>query len=376
MLIIGVIWRSLDLARAPHDRGLQLLVTSLFLLASGEVLSVPEINGAVDALTTVGVGKLAFNACTMIGLSALVLFFAFSTHRANAYRRYLRFHAGLLAGVLVALTIAMTATPPALRGHTLSTPYMARPEIAAFYVIGNVYFLYAYLTSGLWALRYARRATRHLALGLRTMSFGLFVVALSSVNRVVWVYLRIEAPRGHQSFNTVNWSMTDLALGTVTAGMSYSAGMQLFAHLRSVALHRRMYHQLTPLWTALAAAYPELVLNRESFTTRRNRLRLRGTHERFYRRLIECRDGLVRLSPYLIRVAPDADLARGPADRIAHHITAALAVKPAVEDPDAALSAAPIAFPSGNDLAADARELIAISHAYAKGTSEQAPDHR
>ncbi|MEV6315409.1 MAB_1171c family putative transporter [Streptomyces sp. NPDC051776] len=124
-----------------------------------------------------------------------------------------------------------------------------------------------------------------------------------------------------------------------------------------------MYHELTPLWTALAGAYPELVLNRPPTGSRWNRFRLRGTHERFYRRLIECRDGLVRLSPYLTRVAPGVDLARGPADDIARHITEALALKPDAEDPDTALPAARVALPSGNDLGDDPRELIAISHA-------------
>jgi hypothetical protein len=125
-----------------------------------------------------------------------------------------------------------------------------------------------------------------------------------------------------------------------------------------------MYHELDPLWTALAAAYPELVLNRAPAGSRWRRLRRRRTHEqRFYRRLIECRDGLVRLSPYLTRVAPDADLARGPADQLARHITEALVLKPTAESPDTELSAARIASPASNDLGADVRELIAVSHA-------------
>ncbi|MEN8656205.1 DUF6545 domain-containing protein, partial [Streptomyces sp. 21So2-11] len=124
------------------------------------------------------------------------------------------------------------------------------------------------------------------------------------------------------------------------------------------------------------AAYPELVLNRKSSSSRWNRFRIRRTHERFYRRHIECRDGLVRLSPYLTQVAPNADLAHSPADQLARYITEALALKPATEDPHTTLSAVRIAFPSGDDLAADARELIAISHSYAKGNREQDTDYR
>jgi hypothetical protein len=368
MLIIGAIWKIIDLARAPHDRVLRILVACLLMLLAGEVLSFPEVNSTIDEITAVGVGKVAFNGIYMAGLCALILFFASSTRGANAeLRRHLRINTSLLAGVLIALVTAIIATPAALRGHTLSTPDMAQPAIASFYVIGNAYFVYAYLTSGLWALRYARMASRHLGLGLRTMALGLFGLTITSVNRVVWVCLRIREPGSHQAFNTVNWSMTDWAMGIVLIGICFSASVQLITGWRSVVHHRRMYDQLTPLWTALAAAYPELVLNRAPAGSRWHRLRLHRTHERFYRRLIECRDGLVRLSPYLTHVAPDVDLARGPADQLARHITQALALKPTTEDPDTALSAVRIALPSGNDLSADARELIAISNALREG---------
>ncbi|MFI1158333.1 MAB_1171c family putative transporter [Streptomyces sioyaensis] len=377
MLIVGAIWKIVDLTRAPRDRVLRLLVACLLLLAAGQILSFPGVTLAVDSATALGVGKVAFNAVYMSGLGALILVFLFSLSGPDATRRRrVRLHAGLLAGVLTALVIDMIATPPALRGHTLTTADMAQPAIAAFYLIGNAYFVYAYLTPALWAWRYARLATRHLALGLRVVALGLLVLALTSVNRVVWVFLRIDDPGGHQAFNTVNWSMTDWALGIVLLGLTYSAGMQVAAHLRSVVYHRRMYRELTPLWTALATAYPELVLNVEPSGSRWRRFRFRRTHERFYRRLIECRDGLVRLSPYLARVAPEADLARGPADQLARHIAEALALKPATEDPHTAFSATRIASPSGNDLGAEARELVAVSRAYAKGHREQGTDNR
>ncbi|MFI2372056.1 MAB_1171c family putative transporter [Streptomyces sp. NPDC018833] len=365
LLSIGVLWKGIDLVRAPHHRGLRFLVAALLMLLGGEVLSLPEVNGAIDAATAVGVGKVAFNGTYASGLFALILFFASSVRDTHdAYRRRLQINAGLLAGVLIALTISMIATPATMRGHSLGTPYMAEPAIASFYVIGNAYFIYAYPTSALWALRYARRASRHLGLGLRTMALGLLGLAITSVNRTILVVLRINEPRSHETFNTVNWSISNWAMGLALIGICYSAGVQLITRLRSIVHHRRMHQELTPLWAALTTAYPELVLNLKPSGSRWRRLHPRHTCEQlFYRRLIECRDGLVRLSPYLTRVAPDTDLAHGPADRLARHITEALALKSASEAPLAELSAARIASPAGNDLSADARELIAISHA-------------
>ncbi|MFF2129529.1 MAB_1171c family putative transporter [Streptomyces olivochromogenes] len=364
LLSMGVLWKGIDLARAPHDRGVRLLVACLLMLLGGEVLSLPEVNSAIDAATAVGVGKVAFNGIYMSGLFALILLFASSVRGTDAtHRQRLWIDAGLLGTALTALMIAMIATPATMRGHSLDTPHMAEPAIASFYIIGNAYFGYAYLACALWSLRYGRRASRHLGFGLRTMALGLFGLMITSVNRIILVALRIDEPGSHEAFNTVNWSISNWAMGGVLLGICYSAGVQLITRLRSIVHHHRMHQDLTPLWTVLTTAYPELVLNQARPGSRWHLLQRHTYEQRFYRRLIECRDGLVRLSPYLTRVAPETDLTRGPADQLARHITEALALKPTIESPRTELSAARVASPVGNDLDADARELIAISHA-------------
>ncbi|GLV86391.1 hypothetical protein Slala03_60800 [Streptomyces lavendulae subsp. lavendulae] len=371
LLGFGVLWKGTDLARAPHDRVLRFLVASLLLLMVGEILSFPEVNTAIDRATTAGVGKVVFNQVYLSGLFTLILVFVSATPGPEAdYRRHLRINAGLLAGVLTILIALMLATPAEMRSHSLATPNMAQPSIAAFYFVGNAYFVHAYLTSGLWALRYARRASRNLGLGLLAMGLGLLGLTVTSVNRVVLVALRIDEPGSHKAFNALNWSLSDWSMGIVLVGICYAGGVQLVTRVRSVVHHRRMYHELAPLWKALTAAYPELVLNRPPSESGWRSVRRSRTHERrFYRRLIECRDGLVRLSPYLTRVAPDADLARAPAGQLALHVAEALAVKPPTESPHTELPAALVASPAGSDLGADARQLIALSHALSERTS-------
>ncbi|GAA1890268.1 MAB_1171c family putative transporter [Streptantibioticus ferralitis] len=371
LLSVGVLWKGIDLIRAPHDRVLRFLVASLVLLMAGEILSFPEVNETIDTATAVGLGKVAFNGLYMSGLFTLVLVFVSAMRGSDAeYRRHLRINTGLLAGTLTALVLAMIATPAGMRDHSLSTPDMAHPAIASFYLVGNAYFVYAYLASALWALRYARRASRNLGLGLLTMALGLIGLTITSVNRMILVALRIDEPGSHEAFNTVNWSLSNWAMGIVLIGICYSGGVQLITRLRSFVHHRRMYHELAALWTALTAAYPELVLTRPPDGSRWHRLRQHRAYERrFYRRLIECRDGLVRLSPYLTRVAPDADLAHGPADQLARHITEALALKPTTECPHTELPAALVASPAATDLGADADELISLSHALRERTS-------
>lgn len=370
LMTVGALWKGFDLVRAPHDRALRLLFACLALLAVGESLSLPAATMGIDDATAVGVGKIVFNAVYMAGLLALILFFTSSVRGAGRASRRLQWaNIGLLAVVQLISVAVMVATPVQLRGHTLTTPDMGRPEIAAFYIVGNAYFIYAYLASGLWAMRYARRSSRHLRFGLWVMGLGLVGLTLTSVGRVIWVFLRIDDPTGHEGFNTVNWALTNWSQYLVLIGVCCSGGAQMVARSRSYIHHRRMYHELTPLWTALSDAYPELVLNRKSETSLWPGLRRHPTQEqRFYRRVIECRDGLVRLSPYLARVAPDEDLARGGADRLAGYLPQALAMKSEESSADPAYTAARVAAPQGHDLAADARELIALSDALSERT--------
>ncbi|MFF3400325.1 MAB_1171c family putative transporter [Streptomyces sp. NPDC002659] len=371
LLGFGVLWKGADLARAPHDRVLRFLVASLLLLMTGEILSFPEVSTAIDKVTAVGVGKLVFNSVYLSGLFTLVMVFVSATPGPEAeYRRHLWIDTGLLAGALTVLVVAMVATPAGMRGHSLGTPDMALPPIASFYFVGNAYFVYAYLASGLWALRYARRASRNLGFGLLIMTLGLLALTITAVNRVILVALRIDEPGAHKGFNTVNWSLSNWAMGIVLVGICYVGGVQLVTRVRSVVHHRRLYRELDPLWKALTAAYPELVLNRPpSASGWRSVRRSRTQERRFYRRLIECRDGLVRLSPYLTRIAPHADLAHAPADQLAQHIVDALAMKPPTESPQTELPAALVASPASNDLSAEAHELIALSHALRERTS-------
>lgn len=70
--------------------------------------------------------------------------------------------------------------------------------------VGNTYFVYAYLVSGLWALRYARKVSRNLGLGLLTMALGLIGLTITSVNLMILMALRIDEPGSHEPFNAVN----------------------------------------------------------------------------------------------------------------------------------------------------------------------------
>ena len=72
--------------------------------------------------------------------------------------------------------------------------------------------------------------------------------------------------------------------------------------------HLRAYHRLAPLWTLLNESFPEDALHR--VPSKSDAFSLRGVHRRYYRRVIECRDGLVRISPYVAETPDELPLAQ------------------------------------------------------------------
>lgn len=87
-------------------------------------------------------------------------------------------------------------------------------------------------------------------------------------------------------------------------------------------------------------------------------------HRRYYRRVIECRDGLVRISPYLALEAATAD-AEAPLtpEVAARHLRTALRAYASGEE--APSQAVPVALPSEGEgdgsLESDVRQLIRLS---------------
>lgn len=370
VLTVGAVWKSIHLARAPHDRLLRFLVACLWLLAVGHALSLPSVTRLVDAATTAGVAKVVYNGLVMTGLYALVCFFTYATRGGDPTRpRRIWIDWVLLTITLATMITLMIMTPPGLRGHRLTTPHIVRPEIAWFYIVGNIYFVYAYLSGGWWAWRYSVPASRYLSLALRVTALGLAGLMITSIDRAIMVVIRFNHGPSLERFNAINWQISNGSFILLTIGMCLLAAVQGVGAMRSWLLHRRLYRQLTPLWAVLHQAYPELALHRKPAGWRLEPFRFERTHRGFYRRLIECRDGLVRLSPYIAIVAEGQDISRCSASELARYIRAALALKPQQEAPDSGLSAVVVAIPAANDINSDVRELVAVSNALSERLS-------
>lgn len=122
----------------------------------------------------------------------------------------------------------------------------------------------------------------------------------------------------------------------------------------------RDHRRLTPLWELLIEVYPENHL-RPASRAPWDRWRARGVHRRYHRRIVECRDGLVHISPYLVGEEDEADLLHLEPAQLARRLRhASAAIHQGAPAPARAVS---LAVPQGDDGDSDVDQLIAVSEA-------------
>ena len=116
---------------------------------------------------------------------------------------------------------------------------------------------------------------------------------------------------------------------------------------------------MSDLWAALCKAFPAIALN-GPVGPRRDRLVLLRLRLRYYRRLIECRDGLLHLSPYVVEPS-DSDGPYSIAAQVAM-VKDALRRRYRGDRPVGGVVA--IAAPRGSGSDDDARELVRLAREF------------
>jgi hypothetical protein len=235
------------------------------------------------------------------------------------------------------------------------------PATVGYWVVLELYLAAVLTTSVLLFWRVARDAPAGLPrLGLRTVSVGLAMIVVYAVVKTVLIVLRgAGVPIDFEA--VAPWGRTLQGLGTLltVAGAVVPAGRRA----RSVWAAYRSLLMLRPLWKAMRDAFPEVIL----FSPRRAFFEMAGVddvHLRLYRRVIEIRDGMLALRPYLAGVALETPEAEAEA------IAAALrrradGVLPAGDSPGFA--------PVGPEMSDEVAWLRRVSRAYRR---VRLPDRR
>jgi uncharacterized protein DUF6545 len=353
LFVLALGWRVYQLVRSPRLPNWAVTAT-IAAFTAAFLFQQKGISDWFDGLTAPGGSRLANNVLLACAACALLVFFHGSALGAGHVRRVL-LELVPLAAAIVLMFVATGLTPVPLRGAALSPTNVHVSGIALFYLGAGLYLIYAITACVWWITRYQRTADRHLRTGLRLAAAGLASAAIGSTFRAL--YIVVAWAFGPAVPVVLLLGMPFVILGSVLflAGISYPGVRARFSALGRRRRRRDDLERLTPLWTLLATAYPTIVL-RTPPGGMRDRL---AVHRRYYRRVIEIRDGLVQLSPYL-----DTDFAALTAEdpaAAAKALRRALDRHAAGEEND---GRAKLVLPGGaSDLESDVRPLLALSAA-------------
>lgn len=370
--LLVLAWLAHRLARAPRDLPLW-AVTGLVACWSaaypfGLAADRNEIFLGLAPMTS----RLLQHLLVLAAVNCMVYFYLFSALRpAEARGRAAWYGLALLLAVTV-LTAATAATPDGVRtrDHTVT-------GVAVFFVAADLYLAVGFALGWVWTRRLARGAEPRLARGLRITSVGMAAIVVANALFVPAVVMRwAGGDRASESLDTAGAAETTLGwfgavffllpgIVLILIGIIYPAAAMRLTALRVWWRHLRAYRALEPLWTTLHRHFPQDALHRLPVRPWRDAPSLRGVHRRYYRRAIECRDGLVRVSPYLAALDADGGESARLADAAPEELASRLreALRAHAEGRPVSTSAVPVVVPDEGDLDADVRQLVALSKA-------------
>lgn len=363
LLCLSLAWKVPRLWRAPRDRALWAITACTACVAGSLALGRPQATHAVDALLGAGSARLLVNAFLLAAAYSLLCFYLYSTADRRRAARRARIEAVPLVLALAVVTATTVTMPQGDRVRAFSTADMTVAQVALFSIAADLYLVYALVAAARWTVRFARLCGPPVSTGLWLAAAALIGRLAASGIGVVddvtgWYGGRL--PTGLQQCETLLGAMT---FPLFTVGMNYSSAAARLTAVRVWHQHRRTYRKLGPLWTALYTSFPEVVLSRAPNSVRPMALRGRGVHRRYYRRVIECRDGLVRISPHLARLGVQCGT---PPTAVAGSLRRALRAHADGEPACAAPFA--VAPPQEDSLEADVQALVSVSEALGAST--------
>ncbi|MQT05057.1 hypothetical protein FF041_34455 [Streptomyces jumonjinensis] len=364
----AVAWKAYQLSRAPGDRPLRAITACLVSAAASYPFAMPGGASGFDGIAGHGMAKLMQNLLLLATVYFLMLFYLDSAANEAVSRRRAKREAVVVLVVAATMTVAAKTVDHTALAGSFSTLDMTIPQVAVFYFAGGFYLAYALAVAGVWTRRYARVSKRPHSTGLWMAAIGMFAMAASSLVRMGFVVIRSQG--GHVPLDLMNVVARVLMVSIFLffIGVTYPGVRTRASACRLWFVQRRAYGRLEPLWTLIAEAFPHLVLDggTPSWGERRG---LRGVRRRYYRRVVECRDGLVHLAPYMA-----ADGADGTSDPAVKRAAAVLrqAVADQGGEPGALLE-----IVRDRDRTADRGQLCLLSDAVRKvpRTREEVAEH-
>ncbi|SEB31261.1 hypothetical protein SAMN04490357_0139 [Streptomyces misionensis] len=354
-------WKIFQLVKAPRDAALRAVTLCLISAACSFVLAREPFADWIASAGGPGAPRLVQNLFVLSMAYWLMCFYLYSAAAdASEGSTRARREALLLALAATGLLTATITAGVGDDGANFRGSDLRDPALVSFYLVADLYLVYALAMALRWTCAYARASQRPLATGLWITAVAIGTMAASCTIRTVLTVVRWQGGTVPQAVTWASSVMIALAVPLFLIGVSYPGAATRIAAVRIRRQHRRLYRRLGPLWQILCEAYPEHTLCRMPAKPWRDHLLPLGIHRRLYRRVIECRDGLVRISPHLSPIAGPVENHPGGADDLADQLFAALRNE---QPPTAPAQAAAVAMPLTQSLEDDVRQLVQLSDA-------------
>lgn len=345
---VAAVWKLSQVARVPDDRYLRAVAACTF--AVFVALSAQLLAATPDGILGPHLPKLVQNVVLTFFFSLLLIVLQASVSSLAATRRA-RFEVVLAGMVAAGLIATFVATAPSDRGASYEEA-AGSAHVVVFFLLGNAYMAYATARGANLSWQAAGQTRSRARLSLRVAGIGLGICCLGThVPRVIATggYL-LGLPA--EVLRTELWTTPLLAVGIAVffLGIGYPGARTGMVKAHFWLEARWRYFQLRPLWLVVYHAYPNIALF-PAVSWWRELLQVRNMRLRYYRRVIECRDGLVCMSPHL---HANFDNARDLAVGILALVNNESRGRPS-------LPRAVLAEPTGESVQEDVTELLKLS---------------
>jgi hypothetical protein len=345
---------------------------ALFAFAGALTTQVDPVYDALGRLTNVpNVGSPSGHVLILFGAWAGTALLLHSSHPPQAAAERARRRLIAVSGVALVLVGLFAAAPDTGKAIARSKPelYGRHGAVAAYYLIFVLTLGLLSADTGRLCWRYGRVANRERTrLGLQLIAASAVAALLYVANRAAHVisdFAGLGLPLGGEQ--TVSRIVIVIGTLLILAGTTVSLWGARLDVQRLYAWSRawRSYRALLPLWAALYEVTPEIAL----YPPKRgpsHRFPVRDLDFRLHRCVVEIRDGLLALRPYVEqgfldygrRAAANLGLRADDADVHAHAVAIANAIDAKARGRRAvARGRLPGADTTGRDELADLRRL-------------------
>ncbi|MEU9004034.1 MAB_1171c family putative transporter [Streptomyces sp. NPDC059982] len=317
-LATAVVWKLSQLTKDPRSAPLRSVTACLLCAGVSYPLAMPGGASGFDAVAGHGAAKLTQNVLLLATCYFLMCFYLYSAADSRAGRIRARWEGVGLLLVISAISAAALAAPHTVLAGSFSTADMTIRPVAVFYLVAGLYLMYSLAAAFYWTLLYARKSQRPLSTGLWLVAVGLAGMVAACAIRAAFVVIRSQGGSIPTRLGVATSLALVVSIPLFVAGVSYPSVRNRLTVLRVWRQHRQFYRRLYPLWLLLSEAFPYTVLHTTGSPSWRNRWGRHSIHHRYHRRVIECRDGLVEINPYLARLERDGTgLDSTPPERVA-----------------------------------------------------------